>query len=272
MTPADPYWDAAFVRAALAARRPTVPSVEAMVLVSINRDAGTRPFNFVGSDRNRYWAKWPGNPHGTPSLAAELIVHTLGLRLGAPVAPSTVISVADELMLDIQIDGVRPPPGMWFASQVVEDVTEQTALESPRAGGDPARLPRLLALWDLCMGEDQQFLYEGDRRLWSFDHGLWFGGTAPWRPGALEGCVVPWGEPHWGPRKRPLSSTELHAAADAVASLDLVDLAFAVGRVPIEWGIPDSQLLDFAACVHARRAGVSARLRARATRRRGGGK
>lgn len=265
----DPTWSPTRLHAALKAPSRGNPTVDAVMYIETNVNTGTRPSLLIGDDRNRYWAKWPGNPHGNMSLAHEWVVARLGAQLGAPVAPGVLLFVDEELLGDTYVDGDRLPGGVWFGSRLVSGVESQV-LDNARRDGNPDRIPRFLALWALCLGCDAQFMYAkaDDDQIWSIDHGLWFGShEGDWTEQWLLECIASsWDLPDWH-GSRAVRDAAYQEAAEAVEGITSADLGEIVGNVPVEWGIPDQSLEALASFVHGRREAVADQLRVQAARR-----
>lgn len=230
-------------------------------------DTGALPVLAATDDGRRYWLKWPGNPHGNRSLVNELVVARIGELLGAPVRPARLVTVDGDLTEGFFAGGHSLPGGTYFGSELLTNVEETTEIVRVKRDGNAERLPRFLALWSLCLGQDLQLLYHlsKDDQVWSIDHGLWFDNyEADWNVDLLNSAV----DEHWSwpEDEKPigLDATALVAAADSLSNLTVETLARIVGEVPPEWGVPDVELRALATFVHSRRDLIDSQLRASA--------
>jgi hypothetical protein len=265
--PASAEWDGRAVRQALADPHRGEPETSAVLYIR-SASTGSFPILLSADDGNRYWAKWPGNPHGNKSLVNEWVVLKLGEEIGAPVRPGALVQVEQEFIGDLRFNGVAPSPGTFFGSRFQAGSEEQTQIGFVGKDGNAERFARFLALWELCMGDDAQFLYShtDDLQVWSIDHGLWFNCMeGDWTPAQL----AAWTEESWewpeGRFPAGLSARELHEAANSLDRLTSGAIGRAVGGVPVDWEVPDDELYALAYFIHCRRGAVASRLRAAAT-------
>lgn len=245
----------------LSTAEPCVESVDAQLYVRL-ANTGAKPLLFRCSDGKSYWSKWPDNPHGNLSLFNELVVAGVGGALGAPFRPVKLVEVSDELVADLRIDGQRLPGGTYIGSELLEHSEESTEVSRVASDGNRERYPFLLAVFDLCLGDDMQLLHDqdDDQAVWSIDHGLWFWSTeGDWSPATLASMMQSSGM--WGARPRGLSVEALLQAADGVDHLKADDLAPIWASTPTAWGIDDEHRAALLQFVLDRRSGVSGRLR-----------
>lgn len=232
--------------------------------------AGSAPLLCVANDGGKYWVKFPGNPQGTQTLVAEVIVAELGKLIGAPVVDAVRLKVPDAWAgRPYGPDGLHSiEAGLAHGSPLIEAVSvREDALTFARRDSNATRIPRLVVLWDWAMGEDEQWLYDEDAHssIWSFDHGWWLDAAqGPWTTAGLATVArQPWEIP--GEVPSAISPAEFYAAADVLDAITKEQLASAVSRVPRSWEPDDALLGDLAATIDARRAGVAERARARGT-------
>lgn len=234
------------------------PTGSAPILLGVHDPA--RP-----SGRDSYWCKWPGNPHGEQSLAHEWIVARLGQLINAPVCVPALINVASAVVHGLHANGTRFPSGVYFGSRMQSGVETQ-AVDHVLDDGNPERFARLIALWELCLGQDPQYLYchADDEQVWSLDHGMWFNSyEAPWTVHEL----TQWHSLRWDlppGATSGISESELRAAAADVASIAESDVAVILSEVPLDWGVRDEELVALGQLILARRQAVSESLQARA--------
>lgn len=236
------------------------------VVVSIIRRAssGSEPAEVLADDGRLYWMKPIGNPHGATSLLAERVVGVVGEWLSAPVAPSRLLDLSTVLAGRMQFsDMTKATPGLAHGSQVV--TSQPLELDTLTHGGKDDNAHRgalYVALWELCAGEDQQFLYALDEShsVWSIDHGMWIGGQGQWSPDALSSG--PKYSPHWSGTIRGLSKTSCLGAADRLEQLDQSTALALASSVPLEWGFTRTDLAHIADWLLERAPKVASRMRA----------
>lgn len=230
-------------------------------------DTGSVPFLGLAMDGNSYWVKYLGNAHGIDSLVAERVVEALARKLSAPMRPSMLVDVPPSLLHHPGLSTSGIQAGVAHGSLLLDTCQEKTVLDSAGRDGNAARQPRFIALWELCYGEDGQWLYDrsGEEQVWSFDHGYWITGgePAPLTPADLL-VTVNQKRPWYGP-VRGMDPGAFLGVADDLESLSVADFIDVVASVPVAWGVPDSLLEALAWWLHFRRAHVVTRMRALAT-------
>ncbi|MCW1250646.1 hypothetical protein ODZ83_10775 [Acaricomes phytoseiuli] len=229
-------------------------------------ETGCRPFLGMSNDGRRYWVKHPGNAHGLKSLVSERVVAAVGVKIGAPVMPSRLLEIPKEVAsIDwLRLRGVSA--GLGHCSELVEPAFESTQLSFVSKDGNSRRQAKLIGLWELLEGCDEQWLYAtgDDFMVWSFDHGFWmFGGE----PGQDGGWVGPALEPlvestaRWTGSLRGLDASAFLEVAAAIDGLSVEELIACVATVPVEWNVPDDDLESLAWWIYCRRGRVSRRMR-----------
>jgi hypothetical protein len=133
---------------------------------------------------------------------------------------------------------------------------------TPFSGHDDnrSRQARLVALWDLCLGGDAQWIFDplSDYSIWSHDHGLWLGIESDWGTAALERIGVrPW---DFDLDPAVVSASALRAAASAVERLEAEQIREIVQRVPLEWKVNLAVLDVISDLLYIRVEGVVQRL------------
>jgi hypothetical protein len=209
--------------------------------------------------------KPPGNPQGNATLAAEVVVTGIGELIGAPVRPTCLVTIPSDFSWQYTAqDCLRG--GIGHGSMDVQSaiVADEWSIYSSM-DDNHARQARILALWDLCMGGDPQWLHDAssDFSIWSFDHGFWLGGEGDWSSSSLRGI----GNREWRYDLDPAvtSARALIEVAASVERLELSTIRAVVNRVPVEWSIDRSDLSALAEVLFIRAEGVAARLRATAS-------
>jgi len=239
------------------------PTVSLVAPIGPPSGSGANAAKGLADDGNVYWFKLPDNEQGVRVLANEVIVGALGSRLGAPVRQCVLASVAPGLLLrpDGSRGPARGPSSVAHASLHLESALEDDDLTYTRRDDNSRRQVWIMALWDLCLGQDPQWLYDSseDYTIWSYDHGLWFwSGEGDWDPAMLRRSVLE--DSTYAPRPHGLDRSTVAEVAEALADLTRNDLLKVVSAVPIEWGIPDVDLEHLAWFLYERREMVADRL------------
>lgn len=241
-----------------------LPRVQ-LVTTLASTTSGSGTFLGLASDGNKYWVKAPNNPQGTRTLAAEVIVHGIGNLIGAPVCQTALIEIPDSMTY-------RFTPQHWLHGGIghgSRDIPSVLVSEawSTYASRDSNRERQalLFALWDLCMGGDQQWLHDttDSYSICSYDHGFWLGGDGDWSSESLRTVgTSPWLYDRYLGDLDPgiASARALHAAASAVLTLDREAIRAVTEAVPLEWKIPSPDLATAADILFLRAEGVAQRL------------
>jgi hypothetical protein len=239
-----------------------MPDRSVVTLTAVLRPtaSGAAAFLALASDSQTYWVKAPNNPQGARSLVPERIVTHVGIKIGAPVRPIALVEIPPEIDYSYA-PGYSLRGGLAHGSldlgpsKVVDDWAGLTSRD-----GNESRIAYLCALWDLCLGNDPQWLAEfaADAAVWSYDHGFWFAGEVDWSVESMRRIgVAPWPAPStsYG------APTALRSAAEAVERLTLEELTAITDEVPRQWGVTDAELSDIAGILFERARGVADRLR-----------
>ncbi|TYL50476.1 hypothetical protein [Agromyces mariniharenae] len=224
-------------------------------------DDGTHASLVLTSNRQPYWIKVLGNPQGDQILVTEAVVSGVGELIDAPVRPTALIEVPPTLAGFEYAKAYRFHAGIAHGSLHLEHAEEGDKILYPRRDGNPSRRACLAALWDWCMGDDEQWLYDldNDYSIWSFDHGFWFGGDGGmWDTPMLERLVDhPW---PWTEATASINPESLTACAARIRGVTAADILRIIARVPLEWGTPNSDLETLGWFLHRRKSGVADRL------------
>lgn len=225
--------------------------------------SGAGAFLGLGSDGQQYWVKVPGNGQGDQVLVNEVIVGEIGRLIGAPVRERVLALVPPSVTTWSEFPVAASPIALVaHASLHVPDAVDDDDLRYVKRDDNARRQAAIAALWDLCLGEDPQWLYEtaAAYSIWSYDHGLWFTtGEGDWNESILERLVTVDGSMRSLPRG--LDREELGQVAERIAALSVDDLLSVVSAVPVEWGTDDGNLEAMAWFLYHRRAPVATRLR-----------
>ncbi|MBD8023463.1 hypothetical protein [Microbacterium gallinarum] len=208
----------------------------------------------------------PGNHQGNQVLTNEVIVGEVGELLGAPVRERVLVVVPPAVCAwaDFPVRGVSGPL-VAHASHHVTGAVDDDELRYTKRDDNARRQAAMAGLWDLCVGEDPQWLYETSAAysVWSYDHGLWFTtGEGDWDETILERLIdtdstiprLPAG----------INLDRLVEVADVINQLSPEQLLTVMSAVPVEWGTDDRDLEAMAWFLYSRRRPVAERLRKRA--------
>ena len=218
------------------------PSITSIIRTA---DTGTRPFLAMSDDSCLYWCKQLHNGHGPQSTINEVVCSVIGDSLGAPIAPWEILEVPEELV------GTKTPPSSLgttsvldhlpvFGSKLIHSADIADSIRFEESDDNYRRLPKLIAFWVLCNAKDLQVIYDmaDDKRVYSIDHGMWFGSDeGVWELAPTDHL---YGQTEIAHPTRCIPPEDWEAAIDAVWRLDqhLVDKVLAA--VPDEWN-PDVQ-------------------------------
>ncbi|QIM19567.1 hypothetical protein G7066_15080 [Leucobacter coleopterorum] len=230
--------------------------------------SGSEAFLGLASDGNQYWVKAPDNPQGSRTLIAEVIAHGIGRMLGAPVPDTALVNIPAKLPWTYK-DGRQMREGVAHGSLNIPNVIESDDWGTySRRDDNRRRQARILALWDLCMGVDPQWLHQttADYSIWSFDHGFWLAGESDWDLVSLRQI----GTSAWLYDVEPgvASASALHETADSLNDLSLESIQAIANDVPLDWNTTVVELEELTILLHARSAAVANRLRATAAQSR----
>jgi hypothetical protein len=145
-------------------------------------ETGTAAFLGLTMSGRSYWVKVLGNPQGNQGLVTEQIVSAAGRKIEAPVRPTALIDISNDFADWSYSPGRNLPPGVAHGSLLLDNAEDGDVLSYLFDDDNRRRQPAMLALWDWCLGGDEQWLYElsSDKSVWSFDHGFWLTGETGW--------------------------------------------------------------------------------------------
>jgi len=209
---------------------------------------GSGTFLALASDDRRWWVKPLNNLQGERVVVSEHVVGRLGTLIGAPTCEVSVVRIPTE------IQGWEFRPGARL-------VAGFAALNHVHRDDNRRRHAGVVALYDWCWGNDDQWLYceSDDRKLYSHDHGHYLPGGPHWTPQALLPVVD---EPH-GIRHATdaVDVGELERLAGALESITRDNLRAILSGVPAAWPIATADLEALGFFLDRRRTAVADRLR-----------
>lgn len=223
---------------------------------------GTGAFLGLANNGKQYWVKVPNNPQGTQVIVNEVVVAGVGDLLGAPVRPTALIAVPDTLQEWRIAPGIPLRGCVAHGSEHLAQAEENDSFEYRGRDDNRSRQAQLIALWDLCMGGDPQWLYDlgNEYSTWSFDHGLWLGGDGYWtRESLIASRDIEW---PWEESVAGLDRTSFSAFAHQVEAITPEQVLTVLARVPVEWGTSNEDLETLGWFIYYRRAAAARRLRA----------
>lgn len=256
----------AFWRGMLDGRRRPSASISVRAPRERARSSGAGAFLALADNGRQYWVKVPGNPQGDQVLVNEVIVGELGRVLGAPVRERVLVVVPPSVTGWSDFPTRRSAVALVaHGSLHVQGAVDDDALRYTKRDDNSRRQAAMVGLWDLCVGEDPQWLYETGAAysMWSYDHGLWFAtGEGDWNEGVLRRLVHAHAELVDLPRG--INAERLRELAESIDGLTVEVLLSVVSAVPVEWGTGDRDLEAMAWFLYSRRRPVANRLRRRA--------
>lgn len=238
------------------------PSLQLRAIVQPGGQSFASPFLGKCSDTRSWWIK---PPDGTSrSLVAEWVVGRLGILIGAPVCEVALVAIPSQLLPCEYAPGRTLVAGVGCASRDLAGTpTEIRRVLQHRTDDDNKRRHAgVFALVDWFFGGDLQWLLDvdDDWALHSHDHGWYLPPGGPdWTVDALRATV---GDArHTLGDTTGLDSVELGRLADAIESVTEDVIADVLKAVPVDWGIPTSDLDCLGWYIAERRSSVAARLR-----------
>lgn len=238
------------------------PSPKRLRLVAPIRPSASGSAAFLGlaSDGRQYWIKAPNNPQGPRTLVAEFVAYGVGALIEAPVCANALMEIPSALDWSFA-QGHRLHGGIGHASLNVEDVVvSDTWGTYSRLDNNRNRQALIVAMWDLCMGVDPQWLHQvtNDYSIWSFDHGFWLAGEVDWSIESLRRIGTnPW---LYDLDIGIASAAGLRAAAERVEGLSLTSIQSVTSAVPLEWETTQQELWELGNILFVRAEGVAKRL------------
>jgi len=230
-----------------------------------------KPFRGVTESGRIYFIKIPDHGiQGARVLATEQIVPAIGRLIEAPVCETALIEISEAWAGEIVGPGVVLEKCIAHGSLVLNPCEESRDQLFMKRDDNARRWARWAALWDWCLGSDEQWLYaqDYDNSMWSFDHNMWINDEAEWSAASCNGQYIqPW---VWRGDWKQLDAAELKRVADRLYEIDRAQLQDACYAVPEEWDVPKDDLDALVDMLQARKAGVAARLRVKSGEANGG--
>jgi hypothetical protein len=244
------------------ATNPRIALPRLTLLAPLQRSqSGSGAFLGLASDGNQYWVKAPENPQGSRTLIAEVVCYGIANLIGAPVPENALIDIPSNFDW-VYAEARHLHGGTAHGSKNIADVIESDDWGTYSSRDDNRRRQALiLALWDLCLGVDPQWLHKvtDDYSIWSFDHGFWLAGEVDWTLTSLRQIgMSPW---QLDLETDVASATRLHEAATRIEALSLGAIQSITRSVPLEWETTSEEMSELASILFLRVEGVAERLR-----------
>ncbi|GAA1015967.1 hypothetical protein Aple_011150 [Acrocarpospora pleiomorpha] len=240
--------------------------LQAVAVLEPGRASWGSPFQALGSDGSDYFVKTLegcSRDWARGALVAEYVVSQVGALIGAPVCPSSLIRIPEELCGYEVAKGLILKPGIGHASRTIRHADEQRDILNRRRRDDNrSRHVGLYALYDWCYGDDAQWLHDlnDDYAVYSHDHGLYF----PPNTGTISPDILRMAkdEPNELPDLRNgLSPESVSSVADALEKIEREALVNILCGVPASWPAADEELATLGWFLEYRATAVAARVR-----------
>lgn len=230
------------------ARHDDFDDLRAVAVVGAAEPTWSGPFRVAASDGRQYFVKSLDTcPAGQQrSLVSEHVIARAGRLIGAPMCDVSLIRIPDELAGYEVRSGVELSAGLAHASMALSRADERGRphLDARHQDDNRRRHVGVYALYDWCLGADQQWLYdiENDRMLYSHDHGLYFppAGTGTWTISDLMAHAdTEWPLPDPAENLLPAAVEDV---AEALRSVPRQSLRAIINSVPAHWPVDDADL------------------------------
>ncbi|NLS09144.1 hypothetical protein HGQ17_03810 [Nesterenkonia sp. MY13] len=249
------WWSGRITQQALPATSPRVTSI-------VHQSAsGSCAFLAEATDGHHYWVKARGNPQGDQTLLTEYVCSKVGQLISAEVVSSRLVQLPEEFdnrnFQDPQGHLMRSGPA--YGSLHIRYAWE--GYESFREAAPRETLPGLFAMWDLLLGNDEQWLWApfDQRTVLSFDHSLWLDrGESDWDSHILKRLVdQPW---PMDPQPDYLHPESAQPIADNLWHLGSGQILDLLCSVPLEWNVMVEELETLGWFLYRRKDGTARRL------------
>jgi hypothetical protein len=213
--------------------------------------SASKPVAVKCTDGNTYVIK--GSNAGRQAVN-DCIVAKLAALVVAPVPPSALIAVPEELRLATP-EMSHLTPGVAHGSRVMEDCNEREAFSHCDAGDNRQRFASIAILYGWLGANDRQFIYgkNAPYRVYSVDHGHFFGpGNPDWTIAHL--AAAPAAAPdHDTVAACAITNEQLSAACGNLHDVTAEQIATAVGSVPRGWPVSVDEQVALCAYLEKRR-------------------
>lgn len=138
----------------------------------------SRPVLVTCDDGKKYVLK---GAHCGKAIVNEQIVARLGFLLGAPVCPTLLIEIPEELCnIEPQMNDISP--GLAHAINFIDDCSERAGIDHTGVAENRERFAHLEILYTWMHAGDHQLIYRTTppHLVYSVDHGHFFPGGPDW--------------------------------------------------------------------------------------------
>ena len=248
-------------------KRPTsVSGIPRLALPSFEKSDG-KSGAFAAKDTNgtRWWVKPMNNLQDPRILVAEHVVAGIGHIIGAPVCEASIVEVPDSLNGVKLPSGITLQPGYAHATRDIAGAGFSRRLLHRLRDDNRRRHAAVFALYDLCWGQDHQWLTdENDQyKIYSHDHGMYFCNQIlmryrMWTEATLVRNVH---DRRWlNLNERGIDKNELVRLSAELRNLQLNDLLDILCAIPVQWHATDDELECLGWFIAARANDVADRL------------
>lgn len=213
-------------------------------------DTGESPLLATCSDDTDYWCKRYNHDAMGLTVVNEVVATEIGKLIGAPMRDWAIVDINPELAGRRVLSSSNEvyPSLPMFGSKHIPDAQASDSLRWIEHDGNYQRVPRLIAVWELCLAEDVQMLYSmnDDAQIFSIDQGYWFASGAGIRQLDEDYERYLSGPPLLYER---IPAAEWEAAIEAVAQFDSNQAKTIHRLLPAEWGVSldtVTEMVDFA--------------------------
>lgn len=230
------------------------PSIARMDVLGQVGGGGSGSFRATIEDPDdpNWWITPTNSLHGPRAALNEWIVGQVGALIGAPVCPVRLVEIG------VDYDGT-PSPGRKFilsagvaiATRDIPGAAEDRNLRDRNRNSNPTRHVGVDVLYDLCWGDDAQWLYQSskDESTWSHDHGMYLGGvrwdSMDFRANADTARRLQF-------NRAGLNPAECERIRHAVGDITHTGLIEIMSSVPAAWQVPERLLQSIGAFVEVR--------------------
>lgn len=254
------HWDGAFT-----GKRADVAELALTMPLRRSTAGGSGSFLGVGSDGARYWIKPLNNRQCERVCISEQIVGRIGHLIGAPTCGVRTIEIPAVLAGTWEFrDGAKLEAGIAHASLDTPNALETGVLERRKDDDNASRHAYILALYDLCWGDDPQWLMDlgDDSKFYSHDHGLYFPDGPYWTEASLSRCIDAPRE-HDRANNDDISQVAIATIVDRLRTLNDAEIVAALSAIPTQWPVTDAELEVVGHFILTRAPAVAGRLERR---------
>lgn len=249
------HWSGAFV-----GKRSNGAELSLLAPLKRSRQGGSAAFLGAASDGKRYWIKPLNNRQDPRVCVTEQIVGRIGELLGAPTCIVRTIEISTALAGWRFHDQATLEAGIAHASLETPNALETYSLEHRKDDANASRHAYLLALYDLCWGDDPQWLMDvaDEYSFYSHDHGLYLPDGPFWTEASLARCIEAPRE--YGDDGAGLDLSTVTGIVTRLRALDDAALIAALAPIPTNWPVSETELELVGHFILSRAPQVAARL------------